>query len=182
LSVVSEETPFYTLLSFFLGRFAGKNGLTSVDFSLGFSTIPAMTQNNDLAGANRNNDLLLQILLELTTPPFPKKISPEQFKGFGDLTPEYFLQHIALLKKHEMLAHDPLEDRRGSVVAQIAWAGHDFLSYAKHNYIWEATKEAVGHLPFVDFIDGLQEANRKAGFMLLTGIIKAKADNDTAFS
>ena len=147
-----------------------------VDFWASRSTMVVMIKrNNDIVMEqmiNRNNDLLLQILLELTTPPFPKKISPDQFQGFGELSPEYFLQHIALLAKHEMIVYDPPVDRRGSVVAQIAWRGHDFLAYAKHDYVWEAAKEAGGHFSFGEFIEYLQEANRKAGMTVLTNLIK----------
>ena len=123
-----------------------------------------------------DNDLLLQILLELTTPPFPKTLSYLQFQGFEWLTSEFFDQHIRFLANREMIYCEPSNDRRANVVAQITWAGHDFVAHARRRPIWEAAKEAAGDLPFDEFYETLKIANGKAAMMVLTGALAKRAD------
>ena len=123
-----------------------------------------------------DNDLLLQILLELTTPPFPKELSYSQFHGFDWLTAEFFEQHIKFLAKREMIYCEPSHDRRTSVVAQITWTGHDFVAHARRRPIWDAAKEAAGDLPFDDFYETLKVANSKAAMIVLNDALAKRAD------
>ena len=119
----------------------------------------------------RNNDLLLQILLELERSKLPGKIlSPDQFLDFPDLRDEELAGHVDLLLKHGLI--DGQHSRGGCMVKQITWSGHDFIGAARNHTIWQTAKQAAGHLAFSAFSSLLNRLSENAAVKACESILR----------
>jgi hypothetical protein len=98
----------------------------------------------------RDNDLIREILF------FAEQncngnnvltLSARDFlKNFPNLTQDILDNHIELLADRKLLQAEP--HQFGWFVLGLTWDGHDFLSNAKDQTIWNKSKQLAGHLAF----------------------------------
>jgi hypothetical protein len=98
----------------------------------------------------RDNDLLREILLfaeQHCTGDNVLTLSAGMFaKNFPNVTQPILDYHIELLAERKLLKAEP--HQFGWFVLGLTWDGHDFLSNAKDQTIWNKSKQLAGHLSF----------------------------------
>jgi hypothetical protein len=98
----------------------------------------------------RNNDLIRDILFYVEKYSNGDKVltlcARDFLKNFPDVTQNTLDNHLELLVERKLLNAEPCQF--GWLVLGLTWDGHDFLSNAKDQTIWNKSKQLAGHLSF----------------------------------